>query len=94
MDVPAEPSAAGKAKQLRLESRDESFDRTYIDSQAETLEQKVMLFKKEAMSSENPQLKAFAESALSGIEKQAQTAKALQEKLKPSAGKLIAPTRP
>lgn len=94
MDVPAEPSVAGKAKQMRLESRDESFDRTYIDSQAETLEQKVMLFKKEAMSSENPQLKAFAQSALPGIEKQAQTAKALQEKLKPSAGKLTAPAKP
>ncbi|WP_332766934.1 DUF4142 domain-containing protein [Pseudomonas koreensis] len=94
MDVPAEPAAAGKAKQLRLKSRDESFDRTYIDSQAETLEQKVMLFKKEAMSSENPQLKTFAQSALPGIEKQAQAAKVLQEKLKPSAGKLTAPTKP
>ncbi|GEM_PF-2183507 len=38
MAVPAEPSVASKAKQLRLESRDESFDRIYIDSQAETLE--------------------------------------------------------
>ncbi|MFI8395356.1 DUF4142 domain-containing protein [Pseudomonas sp. NPDC078863] len=88
MAVPAEPSVASKAKQLRLESRDESFDRIYIDSQAETLEQRLMLFKKEAMSSQNPQLKAFAEAALRGIEKQAKTARDLQEKLKPSAGAL------
>ncbi|WP_312996262.1 hypothetical protein [Pseudomonas sp.] len=47
-----------------------------------------MLFKKEAMSSQNPQLKAFAEAALRGIEKQAKTARDLQEKLKPSAGAL------
>jgi putative membrane protein len=40
MNVPDEASLAGKAKQMRLESRDESFDRIYIDSQAETLEQK------------------------------------------------------
>jgi putative membrane protein len=88
MAVPTEPSVASKAKQLRLESRDDSFDRIYIDSQAETLEQRLMLFKKEAMSSQNPQLKAFAQSALPSIEKQAKTASDLQEKLKPSAGAL------
>lgn len=88
MAVPTESSVASKAKQLRLESRDDSFDRIYIDSQAETLEQKLMLFKKEAMSSQNPQLKAFAQSALPDIEKQAKTARDLQEKLKPSAGAL------
>ncbi|MBC3271235.1 DUF4142 domain-containing protein [Pseudomonas sp. SWRI81] len=88
MDVPAQPSVASKAKRLRLESRDESFDRVYIDSQAQTLERKLMLFKKEAMSSENPQLKAFASTELPGIEKQAQKAKDLQEQLKPSAGAL------
>lgn len=52
-----------------------------------------MLFKKEAMSSENPQLKAFASAELPGIEKQAQKAKDLQEQLKPSAGALKS-TRP
>lgn len=88
MAVPTEPSVASKAKQLRLESRDDAFDRIYIDSQAETLEQKLMLFKKEALSSQNPQLKAFAQSALPDIEKQAKTARDLQEKLKPSAGAL------
>ncbi|MBV4484056.1 DUF4142 domain-containing protein [Pseudomonas sp. SWRI153] len=91
MAVPGEPSTASKARQLRLESRDESFDRIYIDSQAETLEQRLMLFKKEAMSSQNPQLKAFAQSDLPGIEKQAKKARDLQEKLKPSAGALTAP---
>lgn len=91
MAVPTEPSMASKAKQLRLESRDDAFDRIYIDSQAETLEQKLMLFKKEAMSSQSPQLKAFAQSALPGIEKQARTARDLQEKLKPSAGALTPP---
>jgi putative membrane protein len=93
MDVPVEPSVAGKAKIMRLESRDESFDRIYIDSQAEALEQKVYLFKKEAMSSENPQLKAFAKAALADILKQEQAAKALQNRLKPSAGALI-PAKP
>ncbi|WP_285409972.1 DUF4142 domain-containing protein [Pseudomonas sp. FR229a] len=88
MAVPTEPSVASKAKQLRLESRDDSFDRIYIDSQAETLEQKLMLFKKEAMSSQDPQLKAFAQAALPGIEKQAKNVRDLQEKLKPSAGAL------
>jgi putative membrane protein len=88
MNVPDEASLAGKAKQMRLESRDESFDRIYIDSQAETLEQKVFLFKKEAMSSEKPELKKFAEAALPDILKQEQTVKSLQDKLKPSAGKL------
>ena len=91
MAVPAEPSMASKAKQLRLESRDDAFDRIYIDSQAETLEQRLMLFKKEAMSSQNPQLKAFAQSALPSIEEQAKTARGLQEKLKPSAGALTPP---
>jgi putative membrane protein len=93
MNVPDEASLAGKAKQMRLESRDESFDRIYIDSQAETLEQKVFLFKKEAMSSEKPELKTFAEDALPDILKQEQTVKSLQNKLKPSAGKLT-PAKP
>ncbi|WP_408600452.1 DUF4142 domain-containing protein [Pseudomonas sp. PLMAX] len=88
MEVPAEASLAGKAKQMRLESRDNSFDRIYIDSQAETLEQKVFLFKKEAISSERPELKKFAEDELPSILKQEQAAKRLQDQLKPSAGKL------
>ena len=88
MKVPAEASLAGKAKQMRLESRDNSFDRIYIDSQAETLEQKVFLFKKEAISSERPELKKFAEDELPAILKQEQAAKRLQDQLKPSAGKL------
>lgn len=88
MDVPIEPSLAAKAKLLRLESRDESFDRIYIDSQVETLLQKVTLFKKEATSSENSKLKAFAEKSLPGILKQAELAKNIQTKLKPSAGAL------
>lgn len=88
MEVTAEASLAGKAKQMRLESRDDSFDRIYIDSQAETLEQKVFLFKKEAMSSEKPELKEFAENELPDILKQEQVVKSLQDKLKPSAGKL------
>lgn len=93
MNVPTEASLAGKAKQMRLESRDESFDRIYIDSQAEALEQQVFLFKKEAMSSERPELKKFAADALPDILKQERIAKSLQDKLKPSAGKLT-PTEP
>lgn len=91
MDVPTGLSLPGKAKRMRLESRDDSFDRIYIDGQAETLEQKVFLFKKEAMSSENPELKKFAADELPEVLKQEQTARNLQEKLKPSAGKLLPP---
>lgn len=68
---------------MRLESREDSFDRIYIDSQMQALEQQVFLFKKEAMSSEKPELKWFAESALPDILKQERTVKSLQDKLKP-----------
>ncbi|VEF11933.1 lipoprotein [Pseudomonas fluorescens] len=88
MDVPTEPSLASKAKLMRLEYRDESFDRIYIDGQVETLEQRMTLFKKEATSSENSDLKAFAKEALPGILKQVGLAKNIQTKLKPSAGAL------
>ena len=91
MDVPTEGSLSGKAKLMRLESRDDSFDRIYVASQAETLEQRVFLFKKEAMSSENRELKKFANDELPELLKQEQTVKALQEKLKTSAGKLSPP---
>jgi putative membrane protein len=93
MNVPTEASLTGKAKQMRLESREDSFDRIYIDSQVRALEQQVFLFKKEAMSSEKPELKWFAESALPDILKQERTVKSLQDKLKPSAGRLR-PTKP
>jgi putative membrane protein len=45
------------------------------------------------MSSEKPELKTFAEDALPDILKQEQTVKSLQNKLKPSAGKLT-PAKP
>jgi len=92
MDVPTELSVADKARLLRLESRDDSFDRIYIESQTESLQRQVMLFKKETMQSENPELKAFAQSELVDLEKQAEKAQVLREKLKPSAGALTAPT--
>ena len=41
MDLHTELSLPGEAKQMRLKSQDDSFDRNYVDGEAGTLEQKV-----------------------------------------------------
>lgn len=88
MAVPTEPSLVGKAKRIHLQSEDAAFDRHYMDDQVQILKKQVFLFKKEAMSSQNTQLKTFAEGALPDLLKQQESAQRLQAKLKPSAGAL------
>lgn len=91
MDVPTEASLLAKANTLRLESRDESFERIYLDNLANGLEQRLALFKKEANSSENPELKGFAQQALPHISAQLEKARRQHARFKASAKQLSPP---
>ncbi|WP_313430611.1 DUF4142 domain-containing protein, partial [Pseudomonas sp.] len=67
-----------KVKQMILEWCDESFDKCYVNNQVDAHEKAVELFKKEAASSDKPELKAFASETLPKLEHHLEQAKALQ----------------
>ncbi|MBK4989391.1 MULTISPECIES: DUF4142 domain-containing protein [Pseudomonas] len=78
ISVPDEAALTDKIKKVILEWRDESFDKSYVNNQVDAHEKTVNLFKKEAESSDKPELKAFAAETLPKLEQHLQHAKALQ----------------
>jgi len=80
IEVPDDAALMDKAKKAILEMRDESFDKAYANNQVNAHETTVALFKKEAQSSDNAELKAFATKTLPALEEHLQKAKELQAK--------------
>lgn len=80
IEVPDDAALTDKAKKAILEMRDESFDKAYANNQVDAHEKTVALFKKEAESSDNTELKAFATKTLPTLEAHLEKAKALQSK--------------
>ncbi|MEN5149398.1 DUF4142 domain-containing protein [Pseudomonas orientalis] len=80
IEVPDDAALTDKAKKAILEMRDESFDKAYANNQVDAHEKTVALFKKEAESSDNAELKAFATKTLPTLEAHLEKAKALQGK--------------
>lgn len=80
LEVPDDATLVAKAKKLLLEMRDESFDKSYANNQVMAHEQTVELFKKEAESSDNAELKAFAQKSLPTLQHHLEMAKQLQAK--------------
>ncbi|MFJ4067228.1 DUF4142 domain-containing protein [Pseudomonas sp. NPDC089996] len=78
ISVPDEAALTDKVKKMILEWRDESFDKSYVNNQVDAHEKAVELFKKEAASSDKPELKAFASETLPTLEHHLEKAKALQ----------------
>lgn len=78
--VPDDAALTDKVKKMILEWRDESFDKSYVNNQVDAHEKAVELFKKEAASSDKPELKAFASDTLPTLEHHLEQAKALQAK--------------
>ncbi|MBI6898396.1 DUF4142 domain-containing protein [Pseudomonas putida] len=78
ISVPDEAALTDKVKKMILQWRDESFDRSYVNNQVEAHEKAVTLFKKEASSSDKPELKAFASETLPKLEEHLKHAKELQ----------------
>ena len=78
LEVPDEATLMAKAKEMILEIRDESFDEAYANNQVMAHEQTVELFKKEADSSDNAELKAFAQKTLPKLEHHLEMARQLQ----------------
>ena len=78
--VPDEAALTDKVKKMILQWRDESFDKSYVNNQVDAHEKAVELFKKEAASSDKPELKAFASDTLPTLEHHLEQAKALQAK--------------
>lgn len=80
IEVPDDAALTDKAKKAILELRDESFDQAYANNQVAAHEKTVDLFKKEAVSSDNAELKAFAIKTLPTLEVHLKMAKELQAK--------------
>ncbi|MDD0981214.1 DUF4142 domain-containing protein [Pseudomonas shahriarae] len=80
IEVPDNTALADKAKKSILELRDESFDQAYANNQVAAHEKTVALFKKEASTSDNAELKAFAIKTLPTLEAHLKMAKELQTK--------------
>ena len=80
IEVPDDAALTDKAKKAILEMRDESFDKAYANNQVAAHEKTVELFKKEAASSDNAKLKAFASKTLPTLEAHLKMAKELQAK--------------
>lgn len=80
IEVPDDAALTDKAKKAILEMRDESFDEAYANNQVAAHEKTVELFKKESMSSDDAELKAFATKTLPTLEAHLKAAKDLQAK--------------
>lgn len=78
IEVPDDAALTDKAKKAILEMRDESFDKAYANNQVAAHEKTVELFQKEAASSDNAELKAFAAKTLPTLEAHLKMAKELQ----------------
>lgn len=78
ISVPDEAAMTDKVKKMILEWREASFDKSYVNNQVDGHEKAVELFKKEAASSDKPELKAFASEKLPTLEHHLEQAKALQ----------------
>jgi putative membrane protein len=68
------------AKAMILHVRDESFDAAYANNQVVAHEQTIELFRNEANTSKDPELKALAKTALPKLEAHLEHAKTLQSK--------------
>lgn len=82
LDIETPDSAAltDKVRKVILEWRDDSFDKSYVNNQVDAHKKTVELFKKEAMSSDKAELKAFASETLPKLEAHLKEAEALQAK--------------
>ncbi len=80
IEVPDDADLTDKAKKAILEIREESFDKSYANNQVAAHEKTVELFEKEAASSDNAELKAFATKTLPTLKAHLEKAKALQAK--------------
>jgi len=78
ISVPDEAALTDKVKEVILEWREESFDKSYVNNQVDAHEKAVELFKKEAASSDKAELKAFASETLPTLQHHLEQAKALQ----------------
>jgi len=68
------------AKKMILQVRDESFDAAYANNQVVAHEQTIEIFRNEANTSKDPELKALAQAALPKLEAHLEHAKTLQSK--------------
>lgn len=84
--VPDDTTLVKQAKEKILDMRDESFDAAYANNQVKAHEETIELFKKEANTVTDDQvkgateLKAFAQKMLPALEKHLAAAKELQAK--------------
>ena len=84
IEVPDTTTLVKQAKEKILDMRDESFDAAYADNQVKAHEETIELFKKEANTVTDDQvkgateLKGFAQKMLPGLEKHLEAAKKLQ----------------
>ena len=84
IEVPDTTTLVKQAKEKILDMRDESFDEAYANNQVKAHEEAIELFKKEANTVTDDQvkgateLKGFAQKMLPGLEKHLEAAKKLQ----------------
>ncbi|VVN43202.1 hypothetical protein PS858_01540 [Pseudomonas fluorescens] len=84
IEVPDTTTLVKQAKEKILDMRDESFDAAYANNQVKAHEETIELFKKEANTVTDDQvkgateLKGFAQKMLPGLEKHLEAAKKLQ----------------
>ncbi|QDD88838.1 DUF4142 domain-containing protein [Pseudomonas oryzihabitans] len=80
LEVSSDAELMDKAKAMILQVRDDSFDRSYANNQVVAHEQTIAIFRTEAETSKDAELKAFAQKTLPTLEHHLQEAKALQSK--------------
>jgi len=80
LEVSSDAELMDKAKAMILQVRDDSFDRSYANNQVVAHEQTIQIFRSEAQTSDDAELKAFAEKTLPALEHHLEQAKALQSK--------------
>ncbi|KTT31645.1 membrane protein [Pseudomonas oryzihabitans] len=80
LEVSSDAELMDKAKAMILQVRDDSFDRSYANNQVMAHEQTIAIFRTEAETSKDAELKAFAQKTLPTLEHHLQEAKALQSK--------------
>lgn len=80
LEVSSDAELMDKAKAMILQVRDDSFDRSYANNQVVAHEQTIAIFRTEAQTGKDTELKAFAAKTLPTLEHHLQEAKALQTK--------------
>lgn len=92
IEVPDTTSLVKQAKEKILDMRDESFDAAYANNQVKAHEETIELFKKQANTVTDdkvkgaPELKAFAQKMLPGLEKHLAAAKSCRPSILASNG--------